>query len=113
KGLNNENGVDFVLQSVNNRSDSFAVHLKNKTGFEGPVLVRVYGKDNQGNHVEDFIWSNPFEDKTTIHLKNSEYIKWQGATIDGVVPDFRIKNNSSRKSFGLGLFAGLNLQPAN
>lgn len=95
--------IDFSLKSVQQNGDSVQVRIKNKSGQELPVLVKLY----DGDSVTATGSSLPFREEVTLSLAAKE---WTKVVIAPEVFDGRTQNNEYRKN-GLWHKSGLQLRP--
>ncbi|WP_106525055.1 M1 family metallopeptidase [Taibaiella chishuiensis] len=95
--------VDFALQSVS-KKDGLTVKIKNKTGFKAPVKIALY----PGNQADSaFAWTEPFTGTATVNFPGID--RYKELKIAGVIPDYNIRNNDTRRRWKLKPFLGFNM----
>jgi hypothetical protein len=99
--LTTDNRVDYKIKGVDNNE----VSVKNKSKFSAPVHVVAY----KGDSVLGSVWSQPFEEMTTLQLPDSVQ-GWTALRISNDIPDGKRQNSIFRRT---GLFhrGGIALRP--
>ncbi|HTO14896.1 MAG TPA: M1 family metallopeptidase [Edaphocola sp.] len=95
-GLYSAKGVDFSIKKIKRNKNNSTITLKNKTGFQGPVALKL-------NDGAELTWVEPFKNKTSFTVDS--VIKT--AAIASFIPDYRTENNSNHKTFKIKPIFGL------
>lgn len=111
--LHSRKSVDFKIKSIRTDGDTVRIKVKNRTGFNGPVLVEMTGTDAVGNQLTDSAWSAPFSSTAYLPIPRKKGIKWVQARVSAVIPDYKTDNDlyKGRSTFHpkLSPFLGLNM----
>ena len=106
--LTNNKKIDFTILHATVNGDSTEVTIRNNSGVYSPVLIDAYDDDS----LVATMWSQPFDDKTTITLPGTTWNKLQ---VDDVIPDAKQANNLYKRNalfhhfrVGLGIYLGTN-----
>ena len=101
--LETDKRVDFRINDATVEGTGTRVTVGNNSGLKLPVKVNAC----IGDSVIASVWSEPFENSSTVTLPVNN---WTQLKIDDIIPDDKTANNVYRRS-GLSHTFGLKLQP--
>ncbi len=101
-GLYSGKPDDFAIRKGKKTQNGTNVTLKNNTEFQAPVAIRA-------DSAEELIWVEPFKGKQTITIPGA----FKNARIASFIPDYKLSNNSTKKSFAIKPLLGVNSSTSN
>lgn len=111
--MQQDKSIDFAIKSSKFTSEDAHIRLKNKSKIAAPVLLNLTRNEKNGDTVIQQLWVPPFLKDTVVNLPLQSLISWQKVQIADEVPDYRKNNNYSKKRFGIGFMAGLDIKHKN